>query len=375
VINPLRIILNRKSFPLNRILISRSSLLHNYQYLSSINPQIKIAPVLKSNAYGHGLNLLGDLLDAEGAPFLCVDSLLEAHQLKKVGIKTPILIMGYVDPKSLRRKKLPFSFTVYDLNLARIINEFQKGVEVHIFVDTGMHREGVLLEDLPKFIRSLKLLRSLNVVGLMTHLAIGGEPNNSLTLRQLKEFKEAIKICEDEGLQLKWRHIGGSNAVLHNDLDSCGANVVRSGLAIYGIDPIFKDEKLKPSLLLTSKISQVKDLKKGESTGYDATFLASKKMKIAILPIGYNDGVDRRLSNRGCVLVKGVKCQIIGMISMNITTIDVSEVKNPRAGNEVEVFSATPNEPNSFQEASKQANTTVYDLLVHLNPYIRRETI
>ena len=373
--NPLKLILNRKSYPLNKILISQANLLQNHQYLSSINPHVKIAPVLKSNAYGHGIGLVGKILSHVGIPFLAVDSLFEAYQLDKAGVKTPILIMGYVDPKSLKRKKLPFAYAVYDIKLAKIINEFQKGAEVHIFVDTGMHREGVQLEDLPKFIKRLRELREVKVIGLMTHLAIGGNPNHPLTKSQIEDFIKAIKICEEAGLQLKWKHMGGSNAILHNQLENSGVNVVRAGLGIYGIDPVFRDKSLKPNLTLHTKLVQVKELKNGESSGYDATFTASKNMKIGIVPIGYYDGVDRRLSNKGVVTIKGVKCPIIGMISMNITTIDVSGVKNPRVGNEVSIFSSVSSDPNSFQSAAQIAGTTVYDLLVHLNPFIRREVV
>src|SRR5581483_5638239 len=146
MLEPFSKFLKRKSYPLNKIYLSQKNLFHNYKYLTSLDPKIQIAPVLKSNAYGHGIELMGQVLDRVGVPFLCVDSLFEAYQLKKVGVKTPILIMGYMDPQSLMIKHLPFSYAVYDLALAKAINDYQKGAEVHIFVDTGMHREGVGIE-------------------------------------------------------------------------------------------------------------------------------------------------------------------------------------------------------------------------------------
>jgi alanine racemase len=385
--NPLKLILNRASYPLNRIYISKPNLLHNYQYLSSINPEIRIAPVLKANAYGHGISLVGEVLDEVEAPFLCVDSLYEAYQLQKAGVKTPILIMGFIDPKSLMRKKLPFAYAIYDLKLAKVINEYQPGAEVHIFVDTGMHREGVQInckvksekcklgeaKCLVHFIEELRKLKNIHLVGLMTHLAIGGFPRDPLTLRQLREFREAIEICEEVRLELKWKHVGGSNAILRNELSKSGANLVRSGLAIYGIDPKLTDHHLKPVLRLATKIIQVKEIDQGESTGYDATFKAQKRMKIGILPIGYYDGVDRRLSNKGSVLVKGVKCPIIGLLSMNMTTVDLSGVKNPKSGLEVLVYSDRPEDPNSFMNTAKICRTTVYDLLAHLVYSTKRE--
>src|SRR3990167_7331751 len=171
------IFLGKKFTPLNLITISRQRLIDNYHNLSAINPAIKIAPVLKSNAYGHGIKLVGEILDKVGAPFLCVDSLYEAFQLKsKAKVKTPLLIMGYIHPKSLSVKKLPFSFAVYDLDHARALNEYQIGAKVHVFVDTGMHREGVSMEKLKDFLKELKGLKNIKVEGLMSHLAEPAKP-------------------------------------------------------------------------------------------------------------------------------------------------------------------------------------------------------
>ncbi len=158
--------------PLNLITISRQRLIDNYKSLQGENPEVKIAPVLKSNAYGHGTALTGKIFDEVRAPFICVDSLYEAFQLHtKAGVKTPILIMGYIHPKSLAVKKLPFRFSIYDIEHAKVLNQYQKGSKVHIFVDTGMHREGVTMEDLPQFLDELKKLKDVEVEGLMTHLA------------------------------------------------------------------------------------------------------------------------------------------------------------------------------------------------------------
>jgi alanine racemase len=362
-----------RSFPLNKINIDKNRLLGNYKYLSSLDKNITIAPVLKSNAYGHGIELVGKLIDEVEAPFVCVDSLYEAYQLKKAKIKTPVLIMGYVDPRSLRRRHLPFSYAIYDLSYARALNDYQKGSEVHIFVDTGMHREGVKLEDLAGFINSLKKFKSLKIVGLMTHLAKGGSPKDSLTLRQFREFKEAIKICENAGLNLEWTHMGGSNAILHNDLKDSGVNLVRAGLALYGIDPIFKEVKnLKPVLAVTTKLVEIKEIGPSETVGYDGSYTAQKPMKIGILPFGYNDGVDRRLSNRGCVLIKGKVCKILGLLSMNMTTIDLTGIEKPFIGEEVVVFSKNIQDPNSIVNTSKTCQTTPYVILIHLNPTTKR---
>ncbi len=357
--------------PLNKIEISKKNLFHNYKYLTSVNPQIKIAPVLKSNAYGHGITLIAKALDRENCPFFCVDSLFEAYELLKAKIKTPVLITGYIDPENLKVKKLPFSYAVFDLDFAKAVNEYQKGAEVHIFVGTGMSREGVPLSQLAQFIKELKKLKNIRIAGLMTHFASADNPKSKLTQAQQSNFQKAKQICLEHGLDSKWFHVGGSFALYNNLVD--GVNLVRSGRAIYGLSGL--NNNLKPLLSLKTKIAQIKKISKGAKVGYSETYVAKKDMVIGILPIGYNDGVDRRLSNKGAVLVDGIKCPIIGLISMNITTIDLSGIKNPKKGQEVLVFSRDPKDPNSIEKAAEACQTLQHDLLVHLSPFTRRELV
>jgi alanine racemase len=379
-------ILRGQSHPLNKIYISQVNLRHNYQYLASLKPGIKVAPVLKSNAYGHGIDLVGQILEEEDVPFFCVDSLLEAYQLRKVGVKKDILIMGYIDPASLK-KKLNFQFAVYNLELARVINRYQKNSQIHVFVDTGMHREGVPLECpilndkykidgeccLRHFLKELKNLEDIKIVGLMSHLAVGNKPNNPLTKQQLQNFSKAVKICQEEGIELKWKHLGGSNALLH--LNSSVINLVRAGLSIYGLDPDGKNPKLKPCLKLVTKVVQIKQISMGDKVGYNASFTARKTLTIGVLPIGYYDGVDRRLSNKGVVLKANKSCPIIGMLSMNMTTIDLSQAKEPKVGDEIVIFSDNPKDPNSFKTSANLCQTTPYVLFVNLGHTTRREII
>lgn len=386
--------ITKKSYPLNTIFISKEKLENNFRVLSNINPKIKIAPVLKSNAYGHGIELIGKLLDdrkwkVEGGkpeiPFICVDSLLEAYQLQKAGIKSEILIMGYIDPQSLQRRKLSFSYAVWDLKLAEAINKYQKGANVHIFVDTGMNREGVGLECrgwkmedgqkrdycLEHFIEALKKLENINIVGLMTHLAIPTDPKHPLAKKQLNKFKKAQKITKEKKLNLKWVHIGGGEVLF--SIKNLPCNLVRAGKILYGIMLHPRGvTTFKPILKMTTKIVQIKKISKGEQVGYDGTYTTKKDIISAVLPMGYNDGVDRRLSNIGVVLVDGVECPIIGRVSMNVTSIDINNVKNPYVGQEVLIFSDNPDDPNSFEHAAEICKTIPYDLLVHLNPSTKR---
>lgn len=349
--------------PLNTIEISKKNLLNNYRYLSSINRKLKIAPVLKSNAYGHGLIPVAKVLAQKNPPFFCVDSLYEAYELSKNGITTQILIMGFIDPTSLKTKKLPYSFAVYGRGQIDALSKYQPQAKIHIFVDTGMHREGILPEELPEFLEYINKT-SLEIEGIMSHFGESENSKNPLTIQQISKFEQTIKSFHP-----KWIHISNSGGILNN----LGiGNIGRAGIALYGISPITLDLKLKPVLKLKTHIAQVKNLKKGESVGYNFTYKAKRELKIAILPIGYNDGVNRRLSNKGFVTVRGVDCKIIGRISMNITTINITNIKNAKVGDEVIIFSNNNQAKNSIENTAKLCGSIPYELLVGLAPSTKR---
>lgn len=372
---------------LNKIEISKSALIKNYSQLSNLSPKFKIAPVLKSNAYGHGIVQIGSIADKLNAPFLCVDSLYEAYQLhkplvpefaQKIKLKTPILIMGYTNPANLNtRTKLPFEWAIWDIDFARALNKYQKGSRVHIFVDTGMHREGVSLEDLPRFLEVLRQFDNITTVGLMSHLASCADPNDKLFLKQIANFKKAKEIIRKAKISIRWFHISASDPLTNKETRKAVfevSNLARVGKALFGIAPT-SDIFLQPVLQTKTQIVQIKKIRKGESIGYGGTFKASKDMLIAILPMGYNDGVDRRLSNIGVVLIDKVTCPIAGRISMNITTIDISRVKNPFVGQEVLVYSNNPDDPNSIQKVADQCSTIAHEILIRESPTTRRVVV
>ncbi len=363
-------IIGRQYVPLNEVEVSKSALVHNYNYLSKL-AGIPIAPVLKSNAYGHGIELVGKILDPLKPPLFCVDSIFEAYQLLKIGIKTPILVMGYVGPQNLSVKKLPFSFSVYTDEMLENIKKYQPGAPVHIFVDTGMHREGVPLEELVLFLKKAKKL-NLKIKGLMSHFAKPDAPSDLNTNRQINNFEKALNLGKSLEINFKYVHLFASVGVMNIKSYKNFTNMTRVGKALYGIDVVKNSTKLKPALTLKSTIIQIKDLKKGEKVGYDFVYRAKKNMKTAVLPIGYNDGVDRRLSNKGFVQVDGVYCQIIGRVSMNITVIDITNVGNPKVGQKVTIFSNKPNDKNSIFNCALICEAIPYELMAHIYPTTRR---
>ena len=366
----------RKSYQtLNIIKVSRDNLLQNFNYVAALDKKVKIAPVVKSNGYGHGIINVAKILDPKNTPYFCVDSLFEAYQLQKAKVKTPVLVIGYTNPENLKFKKLPFSFAVFDLETVKVLNKFQPNCGVHIFVDTGMRREGVTIEELPNFLNNILKLPNVKIEGLMSHLASSKSRTDPLFLAQIKQFKKAKEIFKKIKVHPKWFHIGATGSLVNPETRPIIAgvsNLARAGLALYGFSSSTFDENLKPALSLTSKIVQIKKVSKGEKLGYEGTFTAKKDTLVGVLPIGYYDGVDRRLSNKGIFLVDNIECPVLGRVCMNINIINLKLVPNPKVGQEVIVYSGNPEDKNSIGNCAKRCKTIPYDLLVNLAETTRR---
>ena len=359
---------------LNKILVNQQALIDNHYTLKKLQPHAQIAPVLKSNAYGHGLTTVAPVFDQLKPPFLVVDSLYEAYELYKQNIKTPILIIGYTDPRNYAVKNLPFHYSVFDLETARALNKHQPGCSIHIFVDTGMSREGVLIKDLPKFAKELLKLKNLKIEGLASHFADADNPVDlSFTEKQLQNYQQALEILADHDVYVQWKHISASAGAFKVQDDTF--NLIRAGLTSYGISPFDKPIKqLKPTLSFQSTLIQIKQIQKGDLVSYSLTYQAPKDMTIGILPAGYYEGVDRRLSNKGVVKIKDKYCPIIGRVCMNLTIIDLSKLKNPKVGNKVEIYSPETTAKNSIFNLAKTARTIPYKLLTGLADSVRRES-
>lgn len=363
---------------LNKILINQTTLRYNHEVLQDFHPEAKIVPVLKSNAYGHGLKVVAPIFDSLNPTFLTVDSLYEAYELAKLKVKSQVLILGYTHPDNFSVKQLPFHITVFDLKVARSLNKYQRNCKVHIFVDTGMSREGIPLNELKNFIQEIKKMTNLHVLGLASHFADADNPrDDSFTQKQLANYKKALHILEEEGISPEYRHISASGGAFK--VKDGTFNMIRAGLASYGINPLATSDPshdkldLKPVLRFSSTLAQIKTVSKGDRIGYNGTFTTKESMKIGLLPLGYYEGVDRRLSNKGSVLVNRTVCPILGRVSMNMTTIDISNVKSPKVGDEVTIYSDGQSDANNLVNVAKTAGTIPYELLVHLAESIRRE--
>lgn len=359
-----------------KILVSKDALLHNAHQFRLLFPHHTIGAVLKSNAYGHGLALMGRFWDRhDGIGKIIVDSLVEAELLRNNGVKKPILILGHVPFARIRDVAgvKPVAIGVNSFGQALwLADRVRFPLAVHIKVDTGMHRQGVFVGELAKTIEALRSNRRIRIEGLMSHLAdadsFGGGPYTS---EQLARWRQAVDVFRRyiRGGELHFSATAGTRYIAN------GANtMIRAGIGLYGFDTT-QDLRLgvRPALSLHAKIVGAKIVSRNGGVGYNVTFRAPNDMAVAIVPCGYYEGVPRALSNRGCMYYHDTPLPIIGRVSMNMSTIDISAVQTPlHLEDEVEVFSTDPAKKNSIAWVAGSCDTIPYEILVRLAPTIRR---
>lgn len=359
-----------------RITISKDALLHNAHQFQSLFPHHTIAAVLKSNAYGHGLVPLGRFWDRrEEIGKIIVDSLIEAELLRHNGVKKPILILGHIPfsrVKDVARVK-PVAIGVNSFEqAARLAQMVRFPLAVHIKVDTGMHRQGVFVGELARTIEALRSNRRIRIEGLMSHLAdADGPAGGGYTSEQIARWRQAAALFHRffRGGELHFSATAGTRYI-----DGGPNTMIRAGIGLYGFDTT-QDRRLgvMPALSLHGKIVATKIIPRNSGVGYNVTFRAPNDLTAAIVPCGYYEGVPRALSNKGFMYYGDTPLPIIGRVSMNMSTIDVSSVGTPlRLEDEVEVFSADPEKKNSIAWVAASCDTIPYEILVRLAPTIRR---
>ena len=364
--------------PLVEVSISKQNLIGNLRTYRRRYPDLEFAPVLKSNAYGHDMGTIALLLDRERIAFFMVDSYYEARKLRNSGVHSRILVMGYVRPEDIARSRLSHvDFGITDLEqLRRLADIVKKPTRIHLKIDTGMHRQGIPAELVAHAEDLIMGEPLLELVGVCSHFADADSDDQSFTLNQIAVWKETVKELLDTFPSIKYKHIAATKGVRFGD--ETDTNVARLGIGLYGFDTSPSTEApLQPVLEMRSLISSVRDERKGESVGYNATYTLDRPMKIATVPVGYYEGIDRRLSSKGAMLVNDIVCPIVGRVSMNMTSIDVSHVPDVTPGMSVIAISRTPSDFNSVTNIARAVSTpdyaeSEYVVLVHIAPHLER---
>jgi alanine racemase len=352
-----------------------------------IGNKVELMAVVKSNAYGHGMIEVAKIALNSGANWLGVVNLEEALQLKKEKIKAPIFILSYWDFEKVSKnlKKIyNFDFPVYTMEqlkfLSTVGEKIKKNINIHLKIDTGTSRIGVLVKDAIDFIKKIKKMPYLNLRGIFTHYAASERADQTYTNWQTKRFEKIIAGLEKLNIIIPYKHTACSAATIVNP--KTHFNLVRIGIAMYGLWPSKEIKKivekkkidftLKPSLSWKTKVIQVKELPAKTFIGYDCTYQTKKRTKIAILPIGYWEGYDRKFSNCGEVLIRGKRCPVRGRVCMNLTMVDVTKIPKIKIGDEVVLIGKQGKEEISADELAEKIGTINYEIITRINPLIPR---
>lgn len=362
---------NSRFTPLISITLSRSALLNNINEFKRLVPESLIAPTLKSNAYGHGVEIIAKELEKIKPPFFVIDSYFETIVLRNENIQTPLLIIGYSTTDTIFKNNLKnITFTITSIEaLADLSKKTDHKIYIHLKIDTGMHRQGILVNELERAFELIKSNKNIAFEGICSHLSDSDGTDPGFTNIQIGIWNDLVEKTLKQFPTLRYYHL--SNTYGHQFSSKIKANVYRLGIGLYGLAEI-SGLDLKPVLEMRTIISSVKKIKKGDTVGYNNTFTADKDMTIATIPVGYYEGLDRRFSNKGFVKIGEKFCKIVGRVSMNISTIDVSELPAPKIGDEVIVFSNIPSDKNSIKSIAESAGTITYEIVVDIPEKIKR---
>ena len=353
-------------------------------FRSLIDPDCALMVVVKANAYGHGLSEVAPLV-AEKADWLGVNSLDEALVLDRRGIETPIAILGYT-PKSRAGEVVRHGFhqVVFRLDaaesLSRAAREVNRTALVHIKVETGTHRLGVPVSELKAFLGEVTKLPGVRVEGMYTHFAnIEDTLDPSFAELQLQRFREALEITERARVEPRLVHAAATAGVLL--YPETHFSVVRVGIGSYGIWPSRETRlaarargqqiELQPVLSWKTRIAQIKDVAAGDYIGYGLSYEAPRPMQVAVIPVGYYEGLDRKLSNSGRALVRAQAVPMVGRVAMNMAVLDVTAT-GATVGDEVVLIGRQGEAEITVEELAEKSGTIPYEVLARIHPFLPR---
>lgn len=354
--------------------VDLKAIAHNIRELRRItNPKARFMAIVKANAYGHGIIEVARQSLENGAEALGVANIEEGIQLRKAGINAPVLIFGYTSP--VHAKKLiefDLTQTVYSYETSRALSEalsaYGKKIKVHIKVDTGMGRLGLLRgikDNSVSEVESISRLPMLELEGIYTHFATADKSDRSYAGKQFEIFMDFLNQLRIAGLEIPVTHAANSAAIIN--MPETHLDMVRAGISIYGLYTSEEVDrsiiKLKPAMALKTKIIHLKEVPAGFKISYGTIYETEKPTTIATVSIGYADGLNRLLSSKGRMLVCGHSAPIVGRICMDLTMLDVGNIPEIAIGEEVVVFGRQGNASISVDEIASTINTINYEVV------------
>ena len=363
--------------------IDMKALVRNYRKIAAHVRPMKVLCVLKANAYGLGVGAYAKALASAGCTMFGVAEPFEALELKRSlkGLGDfDIQILSSILPDEIPEMvKAGVILPIIDLATAKLISaaavKAKVVARVHFKLDTGMGRLGILAKDALAVMREVKRLPNLDCEGIFSHCPMAFEPKDPYTKGQIKLFKSIVLAAEKEGFAFKKVHMAASDAI-NNFPETAKApfTLVRTGINLHGsFDPYGRKAlKVEPVLSLKTRVAQVRELPAGTTLGYGRTWCLAKPTRVATISAGYADGLPLALTNRGFVFIGGKRCKIIGRISMDYTTVDVSEVPSVKPGDEVVCFGACGNDSITPDDWAALKGTHAYDIICSLGNRVER---
>ncbi len=354
------------------------------QLLKLLSPSTQLMAVVKADAYGHGAVIVAQRVLEAGANWLGVATVPEGIQLREGGIKAPILVLGAINTaeqiQAIANWKLqpticsPKQAFIFSNTLEAI--KHHSPIPVHIKLDTGMSRLGTNWQEAGEFVQLVQGLPYLSIASIYSHLATADSPDPTEMQEQQRRFEEAIAQIKARGIKIPCLHLANSAATLANA--GLHYDIVRVGLAVYGIHPathLQNKINLQPVLQLKARVTQVKTITAGTGVSYGHQFIAAKEMRLAVVGIGYADGVPRQLSNQIEVLIRGQRVPQIGTITMDQLMLDVSSIPNIQEGEIVTLLGEEGKEKISADDWANQLNTISWEILCSFKHRLPRVTI
>lgn len=364
--------------------IDLGAIAHNVSAIKAhVGAAVEVIAVVKANGYGHGAIAAARAALRGGATRLAVARVGEGIELRRAGITAPILVMTYTPPEAADAViGANLTAAVSDWDVAQALwaraNALGRAVTVHLKVDTGMGRFGLLPDEVAPFVSQVMALPpGLDLEGLFTHLAVADEisaSSQAYTRQQLATFKAASDAITAAGHRIRLRHAANSAAMM--TLPDSYFEAVRPGIAIYGMNP--SDEvtapfTLRPALALKSRVARVRTLPPGSSISYGRTFVTERPTPVALIPAGYGDGYRRLISNRGgAVLIRGRRAPIAGRVCMDAFVVDVSGIAGVQRDDEVVLIGAQGDERITAEEVARWGQTVNYDVTTSILPRVKR---
>src|ERR1044072_3762321 len=363
--------------------IDLDALAHNFQIIRElVGPKVKVLAAVKANAYGHGAIECAHRLQEEGVDWFGVALPEEGIELRQASITKPILCLaGFWAGQENACLQYALTPVVYRLETIELLERAAAGrrvmADVHVKIDTGMGRLGVRFDEASDFCESLKRFSNIRVDGLMTHLASADDEDyQGLTSKQLERFQQAIALFLERGFAPTYIHAANS-AGLFSYSESRG-NLVRPGGTLYGftrdvLPANIAEPPLRAVMSLHSRIMLVKNVPAGEHLGYGGTFEKYRDSLVATIPIGYDDGYRRALSNRGRVIVRGQFAPVVGRVSMDLTLIDVTDVPNVTGDNQVTLLGRNGELSITAEELGERSGTISYEITCGISNRVPRK--